>query len=164
MKEVPVSPTRKYESTPATLVRYAICLRASIHKHVGYPDRSSGVDRAAFMKVERSAASTSFDLFAKYAEATVRSCLVARVETTWQGDQSILSARVTFAVAYNSRNDGTPRPPHDLGALTKSVDVSTGSWKQRFTSLRIARSYSPADCLMLWNFAIVSWNVNRGST
>ncbi|KRZ00739.1 hypothetical protein T4B_4120 [Trichinella pseudospiralis] len=34
----------------------------------------------------------------------------------------------------------------------------------RFTSFKIARSYSPADCLMLWNFAIISWNVKRGST
>ncbi|KRZ60406.1 hypothetical protein T02_15627 [Trichinella nativa] len=71
-------------------------------------------------------------------------------------DQSILSARDIFGVAYNSSKENTPRPPHNLRALMKSVDASTRSWKQRFTSLSIAWLYPLADCLMLLNLAIIS--------
>ncbi|KRY09272.1 hypothetical protein T12_10250 [Trichinella patagoniensis] len=86
---------------------------------------------------------------------------VERVDITYSndGDSSMIwltRARDTFAVAYNSSSENTPRPPHNLRALMKSMDVSTRSWKQRFTSLSIAWLYPLADCLMLLNLAIIS--------
>ncbi|KRY06104.1 hypothetical protein T12_10153 [Trichinella patagoniensis] len=50
--------------------------------------------------------------------------VVARAETTSQDDQSIIGYRVTLSIAYRPRSDGTHKPQHHLGAVTKSVDVS----------------------------------------